>query len=502
MLSQKSQRQLVLINAVLILALLVVVFPLLLISQYNRPSADDWSYGVDTYRVIGIGGGVLSVLKAAIRTAYQSYFNWEGRYSNAFLAALQPGIWGEKYYSVVAYLILGSIIVFEIVLCRSVFCVKEKKDNRLYWLPVIISVLILQILYCPSPVESFYWYTGAINYTFIYGLSLVLLVLFCRLGMQNSSRWKYILESIAACILAILVGGDNFATSLSSFLTFIILSVVFIIYRRQAFYRTWFVTLLMGVSLFICIFAPGNMNRLNGNFGGETTGSAVEAVLMSLVRSATNIYSWTNTRVLLMLLFVLPFVWMAVKNIDFGFRYPTLFTLLTFGLYASQITATMYVDGTTGGMRMAAILYYSYMIWLVGNVFYWVGWLSKSTNKLQLFLDKAGRFAEKYLIVYCGIIGIVLVAVIYTFDLRDISSYKAYRDWRQGWAQQYAAEWDARIEILRDDSVKEVEFAPLTVCPEMLLYTDLQEETGYYWVNSACAQYYGKTYVHIVPPQE
>ncbi len=185
---------------------------------------------------------------------------------------------------------------------------------------------------------------------------------------------------------------------------------------------------------------------------------------------------------------------------EIRFRYPLLFTFLTFGVYASQAAPTMYVDGTTGGGRMAAILYYSYMIWLVGNVVYWAGWLCRRTGRFREYLDKTVEKLKKYLVVYCGIVGVILAAVIYRFDLRDVSSYKAYRDWKQGWAEQYAKEWDERIEILRDDSVKKVEFQPLTVYPEMLLYTDLQPETGYIWVNSACAQYYGKEGVTITMP--
>lgn len=500
--SKNKKISLIMINITCILVLLVVLFPLLLISKYNRPSADDWSYGVNGYHAIRAGGGLPQVLKQAVRTAYQSYVRWEGRFTNAFFASLQPGIWGERYYGIVAYLMLGAIILSEIYICSYLCNNFAKSSNRWYWIPIIIPSLAMQILYCPYPVESFYWYTGSVNYTFVYGLSLILLVLCFKLGLQICSRRKYILTAISSCVLAICVGGDNFATSLSCFLSLCVLSVLFLVYYRKAFCRTWYVTLIMGIALLLCITAPGNANRLNGNFGGET-GNALNAILMSLVRSATNIYSWSiPVRMWLLVLFILPFLWMAVKNIDYKFRFPALFTLVTFGLYASQITATMYVDGTTGGGRMAAILWYSYVIWLVGNVAYWAGWLSRRTNKVRLLFDKIGEYFGKFLIVYCGLIGLILVAVIFMTDLRTTSSLMAYRDWRQGWAQQYAAEWDARIEILRDDSVKEVEFAPLTVLPEVMCYTDLQEETGYYWVNRDCAKYYGKEYIHIVIPEQ
>ncbi len=492
--------QMTLLSLGCVIALLFVLFPLLLIAPCDYPSADDWSFGASGYAILKAGGGLGSFLKNTVASVSHSYQNWEGRFAATFLASFQPGILGEKCYCIVPWLMLGAIIVSEVVLCR--YCSRRSGgEAHKYYLPIILPAIIFQILYSPSPIESFYWYTGAVNYTFVYGLSLLLLVLFLRMGGEACAGWRYALTAAGACVLAVLVGGNNFATSLSTFLALCTVSVIWLKYHRSAFFRTWYVTLGMGICLLACIFAPGNANRLKGNFGG-TTGNAVEAIGMSLLRSATNILSWTDGKILLMLLFVLPFLWMSVRKSRFSFPLPALFTLITFGLYASQAAATMYVDGTTGGGRMAAILYYSYVIWLVGNMGYWIGWLSHRKNRFCGFLDRLGKRFGRYLIVYCGGVGLVLVAAIYLTDLRQISSYRAYRDWRQGWAGQYAVEWDARLEILHDDRVKEVEFAPLSVYPEMLLYTDLQEESGYYWVNEACAQYYGKEYVHIVPTEE
>lgn len=493
------KKQMIILNVVSILILLVVIFPLLLISKYNYPSADDWSNGAYGYQAIQSGGGFWELCVATAKSVKDTYLHWDGRFCLALFASLQPGIWGEKHYGIVAYLIIGMLIFSEIILCKFFINFSAKKQNNWYTLPIIIPALIMQILYSPFPEESIYWYTAAINYTFVYGLSLLLIVLFLKLALQQYPILKYILLAILISIMAILVGGNNFSTSLSCFLSLCVLSIFFLFSNRKAFYRIWFITALMGASLMICILAPGNVNRLNGNFTGKT-GNAFEAILMSLVRSATNIYSWTfYTKMPLMLIFVIPFIWVAVKNMVYKFYMPALFTIMTFGLYASQCTATMYVNGTTG--RADAILFYSYVIWIIGNVFYWLGWLNKREYKLSVMIDKVGTKLDKFLLLYCAFIGCILVFFIYKTDLQTITSYKAYRNWRQGFAQQYAAEWDARLEVLHDDSVKEVEFAPLTVQPEMLLYTDLQEETGYYWVNNACAIYYNKTYIHIVPPE-
>ncbi|MBO5337745.1 MAG: hypothetical protein J6A94_11530 [Lachnospiraceae bacterium] len=492
-----------LIYCACIIALVIVVFPLLYIAQYDYPSADDWSFGVYGYQALQRGEGIWGVIRATMQSVAHQYMNWEGRFSAVFLGSLQPGIWGEKYYGMVAWLMLGAIIFGELYLFYSLFENAEDKGVKWFSIPIVIPALILQILYCPAPEESFYWYTGAVNYTFVYGLSLMLLGVFAKLARKEYSVGKRVGMTIIAIVLSILVGGNNFATSLSCFLILFLLTVLFAIWNKPAFKRTWFLVVIVLGALLLSIFAPGNTSRINSNFNGET-GNAIEAIISSLIRSFTNIYSWlTNGKVFLMILFVLPFIWVAVKRMTYQFKLPGIFTLLTFGAYASQITATLYVDGTTGGGRMAAILFYSCYVWLIANLCYWMGWVSKKENKGKHLLNKLEAVWEKYSLIYCALIGVLLVGIIYTADLRQLTSYRAYRDWRQGWAKQYAAEWDARLEVLHDASIKNVEFQPLSpaASPELLIYTDLQDEKGYVWVNYACAEYYEKDSVMVIPPQ-
>lgn len=68
---------------------------------------------------------------------------------------------------------------------------------------------------------------------------------------------------------------------------------------------------------------------------------------------------------------------------SYEFHFPGLFTALTFGVYASQATATIYVDGTMGGGRQGAILWYFYVLWMVANVLYWCGWIAKRVLKAE-----------------------------------------------------------------------------------------------------------------------
>ena len=123
------------------------------------------------------------------------------------------------------------------------------------------------------------------------------------------------------------------------------------------------------------------------------------AIWLSLERTFLNIISWTNLKVLLMLLVVFPFLWKAVSNMNYAFRFPGLFTALSFGVYSSQATATIYVDGTMGGGRQGAILWYFYVLWMVANVLYWCGWIAKR-DAIAAKAEKADQLVGKYLLHY------------------------------------------------------------------------------------------------------
>ena len=133
------------------------------------------------------------------------------------------------------------------------------------------------------------------------------------------------------------------------------------------------------------------------------------------------------------------------------------------------------------------------------NEYYWIGWIYKYLNTKKISFVSGLKILHNpiFLMLYSAIIGLLLVAYVYCFNLKSTSVYNVYRDCKQGWAQQYALEWDARLTILHDDEIKDVCFEPLSVTPNTITYADLQTEDGYLWVNGACAAYYEKDSITV-----
>ncbi|MEI3593368.1 MAG: DUF6056 family protein [Lachnospiraceae bacterium] len=489
-----ERKKMVLIHIAWILALAVILWPLFTIAKYDYPSADDWSFGKYMYRAMQAGEGITGVFHAIYQTLAQNV--WEARFSILILSALQPAAFGEHFYRITPYLMIGSVILSQFLLLRE--CIAgQAKENRWLILPIGIPMAILQVLYCPYPEESFYWYNGSVNYTFVYSLSLVLLTLYLEIALRETGKAKRVVLTVLACLLAILVGGNNFSTSVSTMCLLICLQILFLICRKDAFRRTWIVTLLETLSVLMCVTSPLTATRLNGNFGGSTANSPLMAIWLSLERTFLNIISWTNLKVLLLLVLLIPFLWKAVRKMNYEFRFPGLFTALTFGVYASQATATIYVDGTMGGGRQGAILWYFYVLWMVANVLYWCGWITKR--------DAIAVKSRERQIYWRGN---TFCAILHRDRSTSGGSSAVWKrtEYHQlpglphveknGWAQAYGAGWEERIAVLKDDSVKNPVFRPLNYV-ELLMYTDLQPENGYVWVNTACAEYYGKESVTV-----
>ena len=484
----RKEKDIKIINIQCMLSMIAITLPLLMLGHFDYPSADDWSLGKLTSQAVKNGEGIIGVLKQAVQSVLLWREKGEPRFSAAFLGTLQPGIWGEHFYRITPWIMIGSLIFSEILLCAYLF-----KSGGV--LPVMVPSLLIQILCVPYPVESFYWYVGSVNYTFAFGLSLFLLYLFLRLKEGDMKKGKKIFFMIFGGALAFVVGGNNYSASLSSTCVFISLSLLYLCKDRKAFIRTLPITIMVTIGLVICLVAPGNQIRLNDEFGGTTTGAAY-AIWMSVWRSAMNMYSWTSLKIIIMIILIAPFLWRALKNVAWAFRYPFVFTMFTFGIYASQIVATMYVDGSTGGRRMADILYYGYHVWMLLNEGYWIGWLQRQrfTERLPVLPHVKKWVGQRLLLWFCAGC-IILAGTIGVTELKTLSTYRACAWLLKGYAKDYAQAWEERLVVLKDDSVREVYFDPLPGYEELVFYTDLQY--GDNWVNRACADYYDKEYVGL-----
>lgn len=471
--------------------LAIVLIPLFMVAPYNFQSADDWSFGANGYHILKNGGSVFDVFIGAFRVTWDAYISWDGAYSSIFLSAFEPAIFGEECYVVVPYIMIGSLIIFE-VLAILITVRTVTDEGKLFFsvLPIILPSIILQILYCPSTVESFYWYMGAVAYTFPHALSFTFIALFIYLMNYKGAKIKFTVLYMLEIFITWFIGGSNFIVRIYVTLTLFVLTFFMTLKNRTVLKRALPVMFLTLFWTLLSIFAPGNMVRFDSSFAAQSE-NPIFTICKSLYSTGNMIVSWTNIKVILMLFIILPFVLMLVRRMKFEFGMPGLYTFFSFGLFATQLTAVIQVKSSFGA-RMVALYYYSYHVFIVSNFVYWIGWAYNRFIKDKKANEVILGFINKWILCYTAIFAAMLFGLILIVDKKEISSYTAYRDYKQGWAKQYADEWKERFEILHDDSIKDVVFKPLSVMPYSFAYTDLQTDDGYIWLNYVCAEYYEK----------
>ncbi len=207
---------------VLLLFILLVSFIIALqLGRYTVPQVDDFHYGALTKHAWDDTHNLVEVLRSARTVTETTYNDWQGTYSAIFLMAMQPGIFGIQYYRFATPFLIGSLII-SIFFFVSVFVKFILHGSRSE--SVIISAIacIACINYVPFPVEAFYWYNGAVYYTFFFALELVvfgLVILYWK-----GQRGRRILSAILICILCPIIAGGSYAVALLSAVVLLVLS--------------------------------------------------------------------------------------------------------------------------------------------------------------------------------------------------------------------------------------------------------------------------------------
>ena len=199
------------ICALLLTALLAaLIVPLLVIAQYDVPCADDFSFGARAHLAYDSTHSLFAALTAAAEEARIAYTSWQGSFSAIFLMALPPMVFGEQAYALTAWIMLAALVGGTFCFC-SVFFSLAFGARRSVGVCAAAVVCILATQTPLSPVQGFFWYNGAVYYTFFYGLALASLALGTEL-VYDGGVWRAVLLTV----LAAFIGGGNYVTALST----------------------------------------------------------------------------------------------------------------------------------------------------------------------------------------------------------------------------------------------------------------------------------------------
>lgn len=438
-----------------LLALAVSLLPLLAISVYDHPCTDDYNYGAYAAKAVR-EGGLWSAFPAAWRKTAETYQNWQGTFSAVYLMSLHPAVFGEGFYFLTPFLMLGSLISSTFFFLQTVLG-KLFGAPRHAWVLAGCGAAFFSVQLAPSAFEGFFWYNGALFYTFFYSVSLCLCALVLR--MLRSPR-PAVSTLVLAAFLAFFTGGGNYSTALLTCLL-LALAAFWALFKKKPPRVRLGTLLCLGLeaaAFLISVAAPGNAVRqaLLPNHPGP-----VEAVGKALLAAARLALENTDLPMVLLLAALAPVLYPCAKKLAFSFPCPVLAPVAAVCLIGVEMTPPLYAMGHTGAQRMLDMYHYTYCLMALAVEFYLLGWLAhrgKGKAAWNIHFPAASLWAA---VLLCA-------ALLCGPGLRDMNGVSALRSLKNGEAQAYHRQMAERIALYQDPTIKHVEASPITACPKVL----------------------------------
>lgn len=497
---------------VLIIVLLSFI-PLLFISKYNHMSADDYSYGLNTHKVWQETGSITETVKTASTTVSEYYQSWQGTFTSIFLMALQPGVFGEQYYSIGAVglicLYAVSFYIFgHIALTRLLHADKYQAG--------IVTLILLFVCtqWMQAPVQAFYFYNAGVHYIFMFAMMLLALSLQIMLVTGTKKR---IFSAVVGSVLAFIVGGGNYVTA---FLYLLLVATILFVSILNYFSNRRMLSVIntvgrplrnekkrnIGLQIvpiiaFLCSFsisvmAPGNSVR--GDKFEDIT--PIGAIGLAFKYSIEGCNVWMTLSIVCVFLFLIPLVVSMVQKTDFSFPMPGVVVVYAYCLYAAMYAPTCYALGFPGAGRCRNIYRMVYYIMLLLDVIYIAGYACHKlkTVGLEEALKKVGDYFIKHIWKPFGIItAAFLILIVLTDDWNSYASLSAIKSVWEKEAQLYHVQSLEREELLRNDTGKTVEVPGTSTQPKLLFFDDITTDSSD-WRNKYMAKWYGKKKVVLV----
>lgn len=475
----------------LLLVLLVLsLIPILLLGRYDWPSADDYSYAFRAREALVNGK---SVLGAAWHNMWGYYDTWQGTFVALGLMTLTPLAFSEHLYWLTPVVMAGMV-------CLGTFKLSDTLARRALgstWRQTVFlaaPILLLSLQFVPSPKDTLYWWNGAVYYTFIYGVMLLLVERMAAIKLASTRRqtlWAVIPGSLAA----LMVGGSNYVSALLAVLVCGLLLLWFLWRERSKFLPALIPTAVLCLCFLVSVAAPGNGVRQSQ--ASEPIG-AVEAVLRSIQQAWSDLLDWFNWPILLVFLLMIPLLWGLTGRVKCTFPLPPLFSAFTFLLFAAQNAPHFYALGEAGPERLRSIVFYSFFWLVILNLWYWLGWVRRAVYPWLAGGEKLLR--RTWWAVPAALVLLTVTTAGFGY-YRGCTAGRCAAALTDGSAGHYLEQQLDRLALYEDPELADVRVAPLEVEENLrtLLFNGDVHQDPDMWVNQAVAQFYGKNTVALAP---
>ena len=447
------------IQNILIAVGVYTILPFLIISQYNRPAADDYDIAVRYSR---------HSLSYLIK---DTYLNWSGRYFASLISALDPV--NYKDYEIYKLLPVAFILVFAIAMFLLIRTIAKEYLNSKQILALSSLMIYLYIAAVPSSSEAFYWFPSAC----IYHLSDIfyLLLLIQLYKLQKPIKYtRKLFHFFYASVIAVIIIGSNEISMIITMFSIFMFSIS--VWAGKKEMLSWFLLLcLIGIiASGISVFSPGNLKRLE--YYQYFTQSSIWTITGAGGITFFYFLQWALL-ILIATLIYIPFIGiplaqkLSLNKITVSFKLKTFAFLSVALILFLQLFAVWFAGGSNLG-RIENVIYLFFLL------AYFFG--------LQLFINQLSIEKKNSFITNKFFLSIAVTTFAVTvFDLNNNIS-TAYIDLISGKAIKYDKELSERDEIAKLCKTDTCYVPPLKNVPKTIFFTDIKslgEDTTNFWIN-------------------
>lgn len=478
----------VIVSAVFVLSLV----PLIWIALYDHPSTGDFIYGLEASKAIAKSGSLFSVFPAAAQSVHTAFAGGQGNFAAVFFMSLTPSAVSEQAYWITPLLAIAGFLLANLLLFKQVLMNTLKANLWAYFLFSAVSIG-MSLNFLPSPAQGLYWYSGTVLYTGCYSLFLIVVSLVLLFYRAKKLPMK-ILCGVIVVVASVLLGGGNGSTAL---LTIVVLAALAVL----GFLKRTIRAVLPAVSVFLAtealLFSVFATMQTPIHHGALIEFSALPgAFLNSLKAALVYPYQWTTPQVVLAALFLILPISSIVRTSKFSFRLPLLVPAASFVVLFLQFLPSYYTWGTVEAPGLLNIVYFSYVLLVLVNLFYFTGWLFRqfakpeSKDAEQTVFQRWVSLSQKYVFPVLIVFGVLFsLSCVGSNNVRKITSASAVISILDGEAAQYHSELSQRRTVYQKSQQKDVTVKPLSAKPYVLYVGDLQADPNAS-ENVAVSKYY------------
>lgn len=265
--------------AVISVALFVLtLLPIILIAPFGHATGDDLGYGAHVMQALRDGTGIAGAVSNIAGEIVSKWYTWQGTWASIFLFCIEPGVFGEKFYTIVPLLAVAMFCIGTGYFLYH-FLTRVMRISRAAFVTIFSLLSILAIQYMPYMRGGIFWYTSVAHYLIPYCAAMVSAV-FADRFLQTGQN-KYL---AGMCLLMAYLGGASYPAIVLS-LELTLLLILYAAADGRMSRRCLLILLplaLMLAGFAVSAAAPGNKVRGGEGFGSRGAAGIVMVIVNSI----------------------------------------------------------------------------------------------------------------------------------------------------------------------------------------------------------------------------